>query len=85
MEKILKAIGTGVALTGAVVLLVPISVLFGWITGLIIKLFCGTMIANGLNLIFNTNRFNPDCIPTMTATLSVLAGYMRTSTTVKND
>lgn len=83
MEKVIKAIGTGVAFTGAIILILPIGVLFGWIAGLIIKLFCGSLIANGLNLLLNTNRFTPDDIPTITATLSVLAGYMRTRIEVK--
>ena len=85
MEKFLKTIGAGVVLSGAIILIVPIAILFGWIVGLIIKMFCGVMIANGLNLLFDTNRFSADSIPTVTATLSVLTGYMRTSVSAKKD
>lgn len=79
MEKVFKSIGTGVALSGAIILLVPIGILFGWIAGFIVKVFCGAMITNGLNLLFGSNRFSPEDIPTITATLSVFASYMRTS------
>lgn len=85
MEKILKVIGGSVVFAGAIILIVPLSVFFGWIAGLIIKAFCGSLIANGMNLLFNTNRFSTDSIPVVTATLSVLAGYFRTSVNHKEN
>ena len=84
MEKILGTLGAAIAVAGAFVLILPLSILFGYIAGLIIKLFCGSLIANGLNLLFNTQRFVPDNIPMVTATLSVLGGYLKTSVTVKD-
>jgi hypothetical protein len=83
MEKFLKIIGSAVVVGGAIILILPISILFGWIAGMIVKMFCGSLIANGLNLLFATNRFSPDSIPVVTATLAVLTGYMKTSVSHK--
>ena len=83
MEKVLGSIGAAIAVAGAFVLILPLSILFGYIAGLIIKLFFGSLIANGLNLLFDTQRFSPDSIPMVTATLSVLGGYLKTSVSLK--
>lgn len=66
------------------VFITPLIVMFGWFTGVILKYFCGDIIATGMNLLFNTKRFTPEIIPYITATLSALHGYFITRTTVTN-
>jgi hypothetical protein len=85
MDKFFKSVGWSVAVALMFIVLVPFTVLCGWLTGVILKLFCGNIIAAGMNLLFNTNRFTPDIIPYITATLSCLVGYFQTRVTVSNN
>lgn len=81
MNDFFKNLGILVALVAgilALIFLYPIlAICVGYISGLIIKLCFGGLITNGLNLIFNTNRFTPDHIPMICATLAVLGSYFR--------
>jgi hypothetical protein len=84
MDKFLKGLGWSVLIVLFFVVFMPFVVMCGWFTGVILKVFCGNIIATGMNLLFNTNRFTPEIIPYITATLSVLIGYFQTRTTVTN-
>lgn len=83
MDDLIKGLGIIFLGIASIIIFIPLAVLFGWWVGLILKMFCGDLITYGLNLLFNTNRFIPENIPFITATLSVLTGYFRTTTTVK--
>lgn len=79
MDKLYKAVGMAILTVAAVGLILPLSVLFGWIAGFIVKMFAGHLIADGINLLFNTSRFTSEHIPMVCATLSILCAYFRTS------
>lgn len=57
---------------------------FGWLSGKILEFMAGQYLANGLNMLFNTNRFFPEHIPLITATLGVFGAYFRPSNTKNN-
>lgn len=80
-DNFINNIGIGVVITtllGGLLVVSPIlSVATGWFTGLIIKLFFGTYIANGFNLLFNTARFEPNHIPMLCSALAVVGSYFR--------
>ncbi len=52
------------------------------IIGTVLQMFLGTQIAEGLNLIFNTTRFEPANIPLVCGILSFLGSFFRSNTTV---
>jgi hypothetical protein len=85
MEKYFKQIGKGVVFTSAVILLIPFGVLISYFTGWIMKIFCGQLICDGMNLLFATNRFTPDLIPKMFVPLGIIAGWLRTTVTIDKD
>lgn len=64
-------------------LIAPILSFFGgYLTGLILEWFVGDMITNGLNLLFNTVRFNADKLPIICGALAVVGSFFRNSLTV---
>lgn len=83
MEIILKAIGVIFVGTAGVIVLIPLAVVFGYVTGWILSLIVGDWICSGLNILFGTTRFQPQHLPAICAALSVVSGYLRTS--VKHD
>lgn len=85
MDKFLKVIGCSVLVGASLIFIIPLSVLFGYFTGWVLSLFVGDWICGGLNLLFNTGRFEPHQIPLICSALAVLSGYLKTSTTVKAD
>jgi hypothetical protein len=82
MNKFLAGVGATVLIALIFVFITPFTVMLGWFTGVLLKVFCGNIIATGMNLLFDTNRFTPEVIPYITATLSVLVGYFTTKTTI---
>jgi hypothetical protein len=50
-----------------------------YLGGLVLQLVAGNVIANGLNLIFNTTRFTPNMIPLACATLAIIGHYFKSS------
>ena len=61
----------------ALILLIPtLSVAIGWLLGAIVAFFFGGMLADGLNLLFGTERFTSGDIPTVTAVLVFLAHFL---------
>lgn len=81
MEDIFKIIGGVVAVAILVIILIPLGVLFGVFTGWILKLFFGVMLADGLNLLFNTNRFTPNQLPMICGTLGMVGAYFKATQT----
>ncbi len=56
--------------------------LFGWITGHLLSWVIGDTVINGMNYLFNTDRFTVDMLPTICGTLGVIGSFFRgTSTT----
>lgn len=61
-------------------ILTPIcSFLFAYIGGWCLKVVAGDTIVKGLNIIFNTDRFNKEYLPTIFGTLGILGSYLRTT------
>ena len=85
MDKFLKAIGYAVIFGGMIILIIPLSAIFGYFAGIILNWFVGDWIVEGLNLLFNTTRFTNASIPVVCATLAVVGGYLRTSVTTNNN
>ena len=76
----------GVIATLVMVILCPVLYYFsGWITGHILSLLIGDTIVNGLNYVFNTNRFTVYMLPKICGTLGVIGSFFKnTSTTSIN-
>ena len=76
----LEKIGVVGIISGYIGLLVFLPVIifgFGYFGGIILKWIVGDLIVNGLNIIFNTTRFNLNLIPIMCATLAIIGGYLK--------
>jgi hypothetical protein len=82
MEKIFKNIGKGVVVTASIILLIPFGVLMSYLIGLVMKMFCGQLICDGMNLLFGTARFTPELIPKMFVALGIIASWLRTSVSI---
>ncbi|MNK78400.1 hypothetical protein D3C87_980310 [compost metagenome] len=54
---------------------------FGYLGGLVVKWVFGGIIVNGLNGLFGTDRFTPEMIPVVAATLAFVGSYIKSSTT----
>ena len=86
MKDILLGIISVLGVVGLIVILTPLSVFFGWITGHIIKWFCGDFVADGLNTLFGTARFTKDMLPLIGGVLGFIGSFFRaTSTRGKRD
>lgn len=55
-----------------------------WFGGWILKMCVGSIVSDGLNLMFNTTRFTPDFIPLACATLATIGKYFKSSQTNNN-
>ena len=69
----------------ALVLLIifgPVLYYFGgWITGHILSWFIGDTVVNGMNHLFNTDRFTVDMLPTICGTLGVIGSFFKSTYT----
>lgn len=82
-----KYAGAGAIIIGFIGLLVFSPVLtFGcaYIGGMLLKVCVGEAVANGLNLMMNTDRFYPDFIPIACATLATVGRYFKSTQTNNN-
>lgn len=88
-SNFLENVGTGTLLAGGMGLLIFISpilgVVIGWFCGIVIKWIFGSYITNGLNLVFNTTRFNAGQLPMICATLSMIGSFFRSTQTNNKD
>lgn len=85
MDRMLKYFGTSVMFAGGIILLIPMGALFGYFGGTILKLFVGGWVVDGLNILFDTNRFTVDKIPVLCSAMAVLGMYLRTSISVRKE
>ena len=59
-----------IVLATLVILLTPLlSFVIGYTIGLMIELVSGDLVSNGLNLIFNTDRYHKGDLPTVLSTI----------------
>jgi hypothetical protein len=75
------------AIGGFIALLVFAPVLtfaFAYLGGMILDWVVGTKLVDGLNLMFNTERFTRDLIPLTCATLATIGKYFKSSQTNNN-
>ena len=56
---------------------------FGYIAGQFIEWTVGDQVIRGLNLLFNTTRFNPHMLPMICGTLGVLGSFFKSSANIK--
>lgn len=80
--------GAGISIIGVILLAILSPVLTfacAYFGGWILKLFVGTAITNGLNLLFDTERFTPDFVPLACATLATIGKYFKSSQTNKTE
>jgi hypothetical protein len=79
--------GTGGCLTWLITLALllifgPVLYYFcGWLTGLLLQMWIGDTVINGMNYLFNTNRFTVDMLPTICGTLGVIGSFFKSSST----
>jgi len=83
MEKMVKFFGTAILGMGVIFIILPLDTIFGYIAGFIIKIMFGGVITQGLNLLFNTQRFSPNDIPYVCSALALLSAYLKTTVTNK--
>jgi len=87
MKSNLEKVGVGSIIVGFIILLVFSPVLtFGcaYLGGMILNYFVGDAITNGLNVVFNTDRFTSDLIPLVCATLATIGKYFKSTQTNNN-
>ena len=71
-------------LIGVLVFSPVITFVFAYLGGLLLKWIVGSIICDGLNIIFNTNKFTPDLIPVVCATLATIGRYFKSVQTNNN-
>lgn len=82
MNKMAEFIGSGVIFIAGIIIVAPLSVALSYFTGWILSIICGDMLADGLNLLLNTTRFQAEQLPILCAALGLISSYFRTQTTV---
>ena len=53
----------------------------GWVTGHLLSWFIGDTVINGMNYLFNTDRFTVDMLPTICGTLGVIGSFFKSTST----
>lgn len=61
-----------------------LAVGIGWFAGSVVELLFGTYITSGLNLLFNTVRFEPNHIPVLCSILAVVGSFFKSVQTNKS-
>lgn len=61
-----------------------LSYFCGWLTGILLQWWIGDTVINGMNYLFNTNRFTVDMLPTICGTLGVIGSFFRSTSTSSN-
>ena len=57
----------------------------GWITGHLLSWWIGDTVVNGMNYLFNTDRFTVDMLPTICGTLGVIGSFFKSTTTTSSE
>ena len=52
-----------------------------YLSGMVLNLFAGEQVVNGLNLMFNTDRFTRDALPVLSGVLGVISSKFRSRST----
>jgi hypothetical protein len=55
----------------------------GWLTGVILQWLIGDTVINGMNYLFNTNRFTVDMLPTICGTLGIIGSFFKSRSSSK--
>lgn len=87
LKDTIKAVGWLTVISSLIGVLVFSPVItfgFAWIGGWILKQCVGQLVADGMNLMFNTTRFTPDFIPIACATLATIGKYFKSYQNVTN-
>lgn len=80
-----KLIGGGCLSLIALLILGPVITFgLGYFGGWILSLFVGDLVANGLNLIFDTTRFTAQVVPLSCAIFATIGRYFKSSNTNTN-
>ena len=61
-----------------------ISFGLGFLSGWVLQITIGDIVANGLNTVFNTDRFTPEMIPLFCATMGMIGGFFKSKLINKN-
>lgn len=78
--------GTAIILVVIGVFVWPVlSMLIGYLTGMILAWTVGDIVVNGLNLLFATERFSVEMLPTMCAALAVVGSFFNGSFNYSGD
>ena len=84
LVAILAIVGS-VALIVLLIFAVPIIGFgLGYLTGWILQVSIGGAVAEGLNIVFNTDRFTPEMIPLFCATMGMIGGFFKSKLINKN-
>jgi hypothetical protein len=68
-----------------ILILGPVLYYFGgWITGHLLSWFIGDIVVNGMNYIFNTDRFTVDMLLTICGTLGVIGSFFKSTHTTSS-
>ena len=81
-------VGVASLITGAIGLLVLSPVItfgFAYLGGLILNCFVGNSIVKGINILFNTTRFEREYIPLICGTLATIGKYFKSTQTNNNN
>lgn len=49
----------------------------GWFNGYILRFFIGDAVVNALNILFNTTKFTPECLPIVCGGLAVIGSFFK--------
>lgn len=77
-------IGCAAAVFAAIILTILFPMLYyfgGWLTGVILEWTIGNTVIDGMNYLFNTERFTVDMLPRICGTLGVIGSFFKTTNT----
>lgn len=84
-EAIGGCLGAVLVLIVAVILCPVLYYFGGWITGHILSWLIGDTVVNGMNYLFNTDRFTVDMLPTICGTLGVIGSFFKSTHTTSSN
>ena len=86
-DTVLTTTTAALAVLGFLALLIfiaPISIFFGWVTGLIVNWICGDFVTRGLNIILGEGSITRDMIPTIGGALGFIGGFFKSYSASKS-
>lgn len=84
-ESIATIIGSIVVIAIVVIIAPLITFGCGFLAGLILQFFIGDAVVNGLNLLFNTTRFEPNMLPIACGALATIGSFFKTTISSKSN